>query len=57
MGYNEDTAMQMAIAAEATKKRREKNKVEAKIQARKLMFIEKSKKDGVMAEQTEEKKR
>ena len=55
--YNEDTAKQMAIAAEATKKRRERNKAEAKIQARKLMFTEKSKRDGVMAEQTEEKKR
>jgi hypothetical protein len=55
--YNKDTAKQMAIAAEATKKRREKNKAEAKIQARKLMFIEKSKRDGVMAEQTKQKKR
>ena len=50
--YNKDTAKQMAIAAEATKKRREKNKAEAKIQARKLMFIEKSKRDGVMAERS-----
>jgi len=55
--YEEETAKQMAIAAEATKKRREKNKAEAKIKARKQMLTEKSKRDRVMAEQTKEKKR
>ena len=55
--YEEETAKQMAIAAEATKKRRENNKAEAKIKARKQMLTEKSKRDRVMAEQTKEKKR